>query len=113
MEETKKEVCREEIKILSPSQQKAAAFGDGPVLVLAGPGSGKTLVITQRILFLVKEKKVPPERILVVTFSSAAAQEMSSRFEKLCPGTHGISFGTLEITDVFPYFTYSAIPPFV
>ncbi len=96
LEETKKEVCREEIKILSPSQQKAAAFGDGPVLVLAGPGSGKTLVITQRILFLVKEKNVPPERILVVTFSRAAAQEMRSRFEKLCPGTHGISFGTFH-----------------
>lgn len=62
------------------SQSKAILFGAGPMLVIAGPGSGKTLVITHRIKNLIFEKKVKPENILVVTFTKAAAIEMQYRF---------------------------------
>lgn len=65
--------------------------------MLAGPGSGKTTVITHRILHLIEEKKVDPARILVITFSRAAAIEMKTRFEKMCRGEHkGVIFGTFH-----------------
>jgi len=65
---------------LNESQKKAVTWGRGPLLVLAGPGSGKTLVITERIRYLTETLKVRPSEILVVTFSRAAAQEMKERF---------------------------------
>ena len=58
------------------SQQEAISHGDGPMMVLAGPGSGKTAVITKRIQSLIEKKHIPPEQILVITFSKAAALEM-------------------------------------
>ncbi len=64
------------------AQQKAIAHGEGPMLVLAGPGSGKTAVITRRVLELTK-RGVAPGNILVITFTKAAAAEMQERFEKL------------------------------
>lgn len=62
------------------SQQKAIRHKDGPMLVLAGPGSGKTAVITQRTIQLIEHYRVDPANILVITFTRAAAQEMKQRF---------------------------------
>ena len=81
---------------MSPSQYRAVTCGDGPVLVLAGPGSGKTLVITHRVRYLLESGKAAPQQILVVTFSRAAAREMRQRFEKLMPDAHGVLFGTFH-----------------
>ncbi len=57
--------------------------GEGPILVTAGPGSGKTHVLTSRILYLIQEKQIPPDRILVITFTREAARAMQSRFFSL------------------------------
>lgn len=72
------------------------------MLVLAGPGSGKTFVITSRTKYLIEECGVKPERILVITFTKAAAQEMRERFYKLMEGdTPKVTFGTFHAV----YFT--------
>ena len=63
----------------SDTQTQAIAHKDGPALVLAGPGSGKTTVITNRIVTLLERYHIPGSRILVITFTRAAAQEMQSR----------------------------------
>ncbi len=66
-------------------------------MVLAGPGSGKTLVITKRIEYLIKERRIAPEEILVITFTKAAAVEMRERFERLMGGCRqGVTFGTFH-----------------
>lgn len=78
-------------------QSEAIRHGDGPALVLAGPGSGKTTVITRRIRYLIDEKKVEPDRILVITFTKAAAKEMRSRFQTLMKGRScAVNFGTFH-----------------
>jgi DNA helicase-2/ATP-dependent DNA helicase PcrA len=64
------------------SQSIAISHGKGPMLILAGPGSGKTTVIIQRILHLISRRGVPPDKILAVTFSRAAAGEMKERYEQ-------------------------------
>ena len=66
----------------SNSQLKAIKHGKGPMLVLAGPGSGKTFVIVQRILNLIHEKHIKPENILVISFSKASTLELEQRFQK-------------------------------
>ena len=67
---------------LDQAQLRAVRHRNGPMLVLAGPGSGKTTVIINRILFLMNECRVPPEEILVITFTKAAAREMQERCQK-------------------------------
>ena len=71
-------------------QEEAIMHRDGPAMVLAGPGAGKTYVITNRVKALIDEYGVKPEQILVVTFSKAAAVEMKERFEMLTGGQRQI-----------------------
>lgn len=70
--------------------------GEGPLLVLAGPGSGKTFVITQRILYLLEELHIPPEQILVITFTKAAALSMQNRFREQSSQIYPVNFGTFH-----------------
>lgn len=81
--------------LLSEAQNKAVCHDAGPMLVLAGPGSGKTRVITERIKYLVSVKLVNPADIMVVTFTKAAALEMRSRYQA-GGGKAGILFGTFH-----------------
>ena len=62
---------------LNHAQTEAVAHNEGPCMVLAGPGSGKTLTIAKRIEYLIMKYKVRPEEILVITFTKYAAQEMN------------------------------------
>ena len=66
----------------SNSQLRAIKHGKGPMLVLAGPGSGKTFVIIQRLLYLIHEKQIRPDNILVISFSKASTLELKQRFQK-------------------------------
>ena len=66
---------------LDPKQQAAVLHAKGPAMVVAGPGSGKTAVLTHRIDYLIKQLHIPPEKIMVITFTRAAAEEMRSRFQ--------------------------------
>jgi DNA helicase-2/ATP-dependent DNA helicase PcrA len=68
---------------LNPKQQQAVSFGDGPLLILAGAGSGKTRALTHRAAFLVLEKDIPEESILLLTFTNKAAGEMKDRIRHL------------------------------
>ena len=84
------------------TQKEAIIHGNGPCMVLAGPGSGKTTVITHRVKNLIEEQNVSPSNILVVTFTKAAAIEMEERFLKLMEGSNDymkckqVTFGTFH-----------------
>ncbi len=68
---------------LNEAQSKAVSHVDGPMMVIAGPGSGKTTVITKRIKYLIESAGVSPADILVITFTRAAAGEMQQRFRAM------------------------------
>ncbi len=85
------------MKHLSENQQQVVKHNKGPALVLAGPGSGKTTVITNRTKYLIEEYGVNPSNILVITFTKAAAVEMQERFETLMNGRGAaVTFGTFH-----------------
>lgn len=82
---------------LNEGQRQAVTHFEGPMLVLAGPGSGKTRVITERIHDLIAERGVSPSEILVITFTKAAAAEMRQRYQKLYSrDSAGVRFGTFH-----------------
>src|SRR5437773_3332913 len=70
---------------LSPAQEAAVQHGDGPLLIIAGAGTGKTTVLTRRIAHLIGSKRARPEQILALTFTDKAAAEMAERVDQLIP----------------------------
>ncbi|MEW6145986.1 MAG: UvrD-helicase domain-containing protein [Thermodesulfobacteriota bacterium] len=82
---------------MNPSQAEAVTHAGGPVLVLAGAGSGKTRIITERIAYLIRERGENPSNILAVTFTNKAANEMKERLNRLIgPAVKGIWLGTFH-----------------
>jgi len=86
------------LSTLNMQQRQAVSAGDGPVLVVAGPGSGKTRVLTQRIAFLIASEGIRPWNILAVTFTNKAAREMESRVRSMLneQATEGMWLGTFH-----------------
>jgi DNA helicase-2/ATP-dependent DNA helicase PcrA len=71
------------LKDLNTEQKAAVLNSQGPMIILAGAGSGKTRVLTYKVVYLIREKNVSPENILMVTFTNKAANEMKERIEKI------------------------------
>ena len=90
---------QELLKDLNPDQRKAVKHGRGPLLIIAGAGTGKTKVITHRIAFLIASKMAKPEEILAVTFTEKAANEMEERVDRLIP--YGYSFVDISTFNSF------------
>lgn len=86
------------LKILNEQQRAAVSTKDGPVLVVAGPGSGKTRVLTHRIAWMLSEMQVPPWQILAVTFTNKAAREMRLRLDRMLgdTSTRAMALGTFH-----------------
>ena len=80
----------------NPNQERCIHYGTGPLLIVASPGSGKTYTITRRIDYLINGLHIPPQEILVLTFSRAAAAEMKNRFIQLQGQNENVTFGTFH-----------------
>ena len=78
------------------TQEQAIRHNEGPMMILAGPGSGKTTVITQRIKYLTESLNINPADILVITFTRAAAEEMKERYIRLTGNASRVTFGTFH-----------------
>jgi DNA helicase II / ATP-dependent DNA helicase PcrA len=85
---------------LNPAQREAVEYLEGPLLIFAGAGSGKTRVLTTRIANLIAKRKVWPDRLLAVTFTNKAAREMRERVGRLVEGAEGMWVGTFHHTAV-------------
>src|SRR5439155_21183791 len=70
---------------LTPRQRKAVTYGDGPLLIVAGAGTGKTTVLTRRIAWLIAEKRARPSEILALTVPQKSAGEVQGRVDRLVP----------------------------
>ena len=84
------------LEILNDKQKEAASHIDGPLLILAGAGSGKTRVLTNRTAYMIDEKGIDPWNILAITFTNKAAGEMRERIETLCPMAQGLWISTFH-----------------
>ncbi len=82
--------------VVNAVQQEAVKQTEGPLLLLASPGSGKTTTVIMRIGYLIEEKGVAPARIKAITFSRAAAADMKDRFQKLFPNLPPVDFSTIH-----------------
>ncbi|MFZ2993360.1 MAG: UvrD-helicase domain-containing protein [Microgenomates group bacterium] len=78
-----------EFNTLNPAQKNAVSYTDGPSVVLAGAGSGKTRVLVYKVLYLITQKKIPSSEIVMITFTNKAAAEMKKRIEKAGNGKLG------------------------
>jgi ATP-dependent DNA helicase UvrD/PcrA len=86
---------------LNSPQRQAVSHSGGPLLVIAGAGSGKTRVLTTRIAWLIREQRVPPESVLAFTFTNKAAREMRDRVDRMVPEAQGRCWiGTFHATGV-------------
>jgi DNA helicase-2/ATP-dependent DNA helicase PcrA len=81
---------------LNPQQKKAVTYTKGPLLVLAGAGSGKTRVLTYRMAYLIKEQGVNPKNIIAITFTNKAAREMKERIERILPDVKNMFVSTFH-----------------
>ena len=84
-----------DLRKLNDAQRQSVTYGEGPLLLLAGPGSGKTFTIINRILYLL-ETGVPAEQILVITFTKEAAISMQRRYRDSSDGLRPVCFGTFH-----------------
>ena len=88
------------LKNLNKSQKDAVNYLDGPLLIVAGAGSGKTKVLTSRIANIIKQKKAFPNQILAVTFTNKAAKEMQNRVSKILGSSAtGLSLSLIHISE--------------
>ena len=87
---------RRRINMLSEEQQKIVETVDGRVLVVACPGSGKTTTMLERIHYMINTKNIDPRRILMVTFTKNAADEMMTRFKQKYPNDGEVCFATIH-----------------
>src|SRR5437764_14633672 len=81
------------IASLNPAQREAVTHLEGPLLIFAGAGSGKTRVLTTRVANLIAERRVWPDRLLAVTFTNNAARENREQVGRLGPGAAGLGGG--------------------
>lgn len=91
-----------EFNTLNPAQKNAVSYTDGPSVVLAGAGSGKTRVLVYKVLYLITQKKIPPSEIVMITFTNKAAAEMKKRIESA-------GFGKLGFVGTFHSFCASLL----
>ncbi len=85
------------LQSLNEEQLKPVMDTEGAVLVIAGAGSGKTRVLTSRIAYIIEEKNVSPDRILAITFTNKAANEMKERLSKMVDGTDDMWVSTIHV----------------